>query len=145
MQLQADLAQLGARAPLNGDIQCTDTTAGCITTVLNRMQLVQSTGFLYNCYFFAPGSSTVEDEQRRRFLEQIEQRPPRIFVITDQWCLNLLIGYQKLQQWPVFLQFLNANDTLSRQRAWSGFDKRTYATWPFGYRIYTRQTAASSD
>jgi hypothetical protein len=144
VQLQADLTQLGMRAPLSGNVQCMDTMAGCIT-VLNRMQLVQSTGFLYDCYFFAPGSSAVKDEQRRRFLNQIERRPPQVFVITDQWCLNLPLGYQKLQQWPAFLQFLNANYTLSRQRAWSGFDKRTYATWPFGYRIYTHQATGPRD
>ncbi len=141
VQLQADLARLGTHATLNGSVQCMDTMAGCIT-VLNRMQLVQSTGFLYDCYFFAPGTSTVKDDQRRRFLDQIERRPPQVFVITDQWCLNLPTGYGKLQQWPAFLQFLDENYTLTQQRAWSGFDKRFFFNFTLFYVIYTRQTRA---
>ena len=141
-QLQADLTQVGAQSgtALNRNVQCMDTIAGCIT-VLSRMQLVQSTGFLYDCYLFAPETGTVREAMRERFLAQIRLNPPTVFVVTDNWCLNLPNGYQKLQQWPVFTQFLNANYAVARQRTWSGWNKRTLATWPFGYRIYIRKPA----
>ncbi len=150
-QLQADLTQVRAMlssgsqpgAALDRNVQCMDTIAGCIT-VLNRMQLVQSTGFLYDCYFFAPGSSSVKEDMRTRFLAQIRLNPPKVFVITDNWCLNLPSGYEKLQQWPAFTQFLDANYAIVKQRSWSSWNKRTFATWPFGYRVYVRQTAMAS-
>ncbi len=150
-QLQADLTQVSAtlrsgsqpEAALDRSVQCMDTIAGCIT-VLNRMQLVQSTGFLYDCYFFAPGISSVKEDMRMRFLAQIKLNPPKVFVITDNWCLNLPSGYEKLQQWPVFTQYLDANYAIVQQRTWSGWNKRTFATWPFGYRVYVRRTAAAS-
>jgi hypothetical protein len=137
VQLQADLTAAAPRGGLEGQVQCMDTMAGCIT-VLDRMQLVQSTGFLYDCYFFAPGSSPVKQTMQQRFLAQIRRAPPEIFVVTDQWCLNLPSGYQKLDQWPEFASYLAAHYTLTQQRAWTGWNPRITATYPFGYRLYTR-------
>jgi hypothetical protein len=111
--------------------------AGCIT-VLDRMHLVQATGFLYDCYFFAPGASTVKRAQRQQFLTLVKRDPPWVFVVTDQWCLNLPGGYTKLRDWPEFAAYLDANYTLAQQRAWSGWNPRYTATWPFGYRLYVR-------
>ncbi len=150
-QLQADLMQISATlnsgsqagVTLDRSVQCMDTIAGCIT-VLNRMQLVQSTGFLYDCYFFAPGISSVKEDMRMRFLAQIKLNPPKVFVITDNWCLNLPNGYEKLQQWPAFTQYLDTNYAIAQQRTWSGWNKRTFATWPFGYRMYVRRNAVAS-
>ncbi len=136
VQLQADLTAAKPLAGLDGQVQCMDTMAGCIT-VLDRMQLVQSTGFLYDCYFFAPGSSPVKQALQQRFLAQIRSAPPTIFVVTDQWCLNLPSGYQKLDQWPEFARYLAAHYTLTQQRAWTGWNPRITATYPFGYRLYT--------
>ncbi len=139
VQLQADLTQLQQPgSSLDHQIQCMDTMAGCIT-VLDRMQLIQSTGFLYDCYFFAPGASPVKAALQRRFLAQIERIPPRVFVITDQWCLNLPSGYAKLAQWPGFADYLDTNYTLTKQRSWSVWDPRHLATYPFGYRIYVHR------
>jgi hypothetical protein len=133
-QLEADLQRAGDH-PLSGTVQCMDTMAGCIT-VLQRVQIVQATGFLYDCYFFAPGKSSVKHEMRKRFLSEIEHKAPRIFVITDQWCLNLPGGYAKLADWPEFSQFLTSKYTLAEERIPQPWDHRYRATWPFGYRIY---------
>jgi hypothetical protein len=141
VQLQADLEQLDAgeaHGSLDRQVQCLDTMAGCIT-VLDRMRLVQSTGFLYDCYFFAPGASPVKAAMQQQFLEQIRRAPPRVFVVTDQWCLNLPSGYAKLAEWPAFAAYLTANYTLTEERSWSGWDRRHTATYPFGYRLYVRK------
>jgi hypothetical protein len=141
-QLQLDLQRAGnsrfGNKSLDRQVQCMDTMAGCIT-VLDRMQILQSTGFLYDCYFFAPGPSPVKEEQRYRFLLQIRRQPPKIFVITDQWCLNLHGGYAKLQEWPEFADFLDANYALTEERSPGPWDHRRLATWPFGYRLYVRK------
>ena len=141
-QLEADLARLAATRPrgtLSGQVQCMDTMAGCIT-VLDRMQLVQSTGFLYDCYFFAPGVSPVQSALRQRFLAAITSQPPGVFVVTDQWCLNLPSGYARLERWPAFAAFLADHYTLAQQRSSpAGWSPRYTATWPFGYRLYIRK------
>jgi hypothetical protein len=137
-QLQADLTALAPTLPaggLNKTVQCLDTMAGCIT-VLNRMHLLQSTGFIYDCYLFAPGANPVEQDQRRHFIAQLDAKPPRVFIVTNQWCLNLPNGYKKLDQWPQFSAYLHNYYTLVLERSWRVTSKKRLATWPFGYRLY---------
>jgi len=141
VELQGDLERLEAGpagGSLDRQVQCMDTMAGCIT-VLDRMGLVQATGFLYDCYFFAPGASPVKAALQQQFLAEIRRAPPRVFVVTDQWCLNLPSGYAKLAEWPEFAAYLSANYTLTEERSWSGWDRRYTATYPFGYRVYLRK------
>ena len=143
-QLAADLEHDGAgpiAGPVSGQVQCMDTMAGCIT-VLERLGLVQSTGFLYDCYFFAPGASPVKQRMRQAFWRQITAHPPRLFVVTDQWCLNLPSGYAKLAQWPRFAAYLAHGYNLVQQRSRGTGNWRYRATWPFGYRIYMRRDSS---
>jgi hypothetical protein len=136
-QPEATFGAPGAQG-LQRQVQCMDTMAGCIT-VLDRMQLVQATGFLYDCYFFAPDTSSVQSALRARFLAEIDRHPPGVFVITDQWCLNLPDGYAKLAQWPAFSRFLASRYTLAVQRSWPARNTRNLATSPFGYHLYLRK------
>ncbi len=134
--LQADLRQLGDAASDRG-VQCMDTMAGCIT-VLDRTGIVQTTGFLYDCYFFTPEPSEVKDGLRARFLAQIANTPPRVFVVTDQWCFDRDPSYARLAQWQAFAALLAREYRLVQDRRFSAPDKRL-ATWPFGYRLYLRR------
>ena len=140
VMLQADLNRLGGQA-LSGNIQCIDTVGGCILT-LNRMQLVQSTGFFYDCYLFAPKPSPVQDNYRARFWQALQAHPPKVFVVTDRLCMNVRnSSFNKLQQWPRFDQYLSADYKLLVQRRppnevrwWNE------PTQPTSYRIYVRKT-----
>ena len=141
--LEADLINIGGgpiKQELQRQVQCLDTMAGCVT-VLSRMRLVQATGFLYDCYFFAPGKSPVKDNMRSRFMTTLELHPPRVFVVTDQWCLNLPNGYGKLLEWPDISRVLETQYTLRVERHWSLENTKALATWPFGYRIYVRKAS----
>ena len=138
MMLQADLDSLGGVA-LSGRVQCMDTTAGCIST-LYRMQLVQSTGTLYDCYLFATPQTHVTSELRETFRRQLAERQPDVFVVTNQECLHVASDYRKLSQWPEFQQYLDAHYTLYVER----LPTRRVTWWsqtipPFGYRIYIRK------
>ena len=138
MMLQADLNSLDGAA-LSGRVQCSDTTAGCMTT-LYRMQLVQSTGTLYDCYLFATPQTHVTSELRETFKRQLAQRQPDVFVVTNQECLHVASDYRKLSQWPEFQEYLEANYRLYAER----LPTRRVTWWsqtipPFGYRIYIRK------
>lgn len=138
--LQTDLTRLGGKK-LSGEVQCMDTTAGCINTLYD-MRLVQDTGFLYDCYLFIPQPSPVQQKLRQRFWAAIESKPPEVFVVTDQLCVSRPSNYAKLDQWPQFRGYLDSDYYLYAQRRpnrpvrwWS------HAGRPFGYRIYLRKDA----
>ncbi|MGC1871621.1 MAG: hypothetical protein WA700_11740 [Acidobacteriaceae bacterium] len=138
--LQADLNRLGGRT-LSGNIQCIDTVGGCILT-LNRMQLVQSTGFLYDCYLFAPKPSPVQEDYRARFWRELQAHPPKVFVVTDRLCMNVRgSSFDKLEQWLRFDAYLRADYTLEVQRT-PPHEVRWWnqSTQPTSYRIYVRKT-----
>jgi hypothetical protein len=141
--LQSDLNQLGG-ATLSNHVQCMDTTAGCINT-LYRMNLVQSTGSLYDCYFFAPRQTDVTAEIRTRFWNELQINPPHVFVVSDQFCLGGSKSYNKLGNWPQFSQYLEDNYILLEERTplspvrwWS------VTQAPMGYRVYIRKTPDSA-
>jgi hypothetical protein len=138
-QLRSDLDQAGGAA-LVGDVQCMDTTSGCLMA-LNDLKLRQATGFLYDCYFFSPENNPVKAKLRGEFWRRITDVPPKVFVITDQWCFDQPRGYGKLDQWPEFERFLSTNYSLSMQRECPEKHNRYVATPPstppFGYRIYS--------
>ena len=136
--LQSHLDRLGG-AGLSGQIQCMDMTAGCINT-LYRMNLVQSTGFLYDCYFFAPAQTRATGELRIKFWHAVSLNPPRVFVVSNQFCLGQTPGYSKLQNWQQFDEYLAEHYHITEERIpphlvrwWS----LTQA--PLGYRIYVRK------
>lgn len=136
-QMRWDLNQLGGER-LSGQIQCMDTIAGCLT-ILDRMQLTQATGFLYDCYLLAPQSSPVQEKLREEFWRRLQQRPPHVFVVTNDWCFGLPGGYRKLEQWPALSNLLATDYNLSVQREPKPGNYKNFATWPFGYRIYVRK------
>ncbi len=136
--LQRDLQELPV-PQLSGHVQCLDTTAGCINT-LYQMQIVQSTGFLYDCYLFAPNPSPIQTALRRQFWDAIQNKPPSIFVVTNQLCVNNASDFNKLHLWPQFEQYLNANYVLAVQRTPSAAVRWwSNPRQPYSYRIYSRK------
>jgi hypothetical protein len=141
--LQSDLNQLGGQE-LSNHVQCMDTTAGCINT-LYRMQLLQSTGSIYDCYFFNPEQTAVTAEIRRRFWNELQLNPPRVFVVSNQLCLSGVKTYDKLLNWPQFNQYLTDNYSLLEERTpphpvrwWS------VTLAPASYRVYVRKSLGPS-
>ncbi len=135
--LAGDLAKLGGRS-LDGKVQCLDTFGGCINTLYD-MRIVQSTGFLYDCYLFLPGSSPVVDVYRSRFWAAYEESRPRILVMTNQYCFGAN-SFDKLNEWPLlrneisrsYIQAINWRST-RLQRWWSRAEE------PPEYRVYIRK------
>ena len=111
--LTRDLDELGGAA-LSGHVQCVDMSAGCIKT-LDRMGLVQSTGFLYDLYLLAPEETVYQTQERDRFVRLMLRDPPRVLVITDQDYLFGDRGFAKIERWPEFSRFLADRYSLDRR------------------------------
>jgi hypothetical protein len=139
--LTTDLNVLGGQQ-LSGKVQCLDTIAGCINTLYDN-RLVQSTGFIYDCYLYAPRGTeqmaTIET-YRTDFMQAIEHNPPSVFVVTNQYCQTGPDGYEKLNRWPEIKILLSAHYHLYAER----MPPHEIYWWnrkvpPTGYRIYIRQ------
>jgi hypothetical protein len=144
-QLSADLNRLGGKG-LSGHVQCVDAFSGCIST-LYRMDLVQSTGFLVDFYFFAPRPNAVIDAMRQHFWQDMQQNPPRVFVVSKQVFPTVfsstgepLDTYDKLKRWPQFDDYLTQHYAMAEEHEflrpvlWA-----SHGSHPAGYRIYVRK------
>lgn len=139
--LSGDLKNLGGDK-LSGKVQCLDTTAGCINT-LYRARLVQATGYIYDCYAYAPRGSErmdVVDRYRKAFFAALARNPPDVFVASDQYCQGGEDGYGKLNRWPGIDALIATRYRLYVERVpphnvywWSRVMK------PSGYRIYVKR------
>jgi hypothetical protein len=128
LHLQADLTRLGG-PQLSGRIQCLDMTHGECINALYRLQLVQSTGFIYDFVLFPERSTAVTDALQSRFMRLISARPPCVFVLSEQDWPGGGRGYAQLMRWPAFAQFLQQNYALETQHDEGPADMS-------GYRIY---------
>lgn len=132
--LIADLQRLGA-TNASGSVQCLDTAGSCIQT-LYKERLVESTGFLYDCYFEDPSSPTAR-ALRARFEEAVERTRPQWIIETNSSCFDHPRTFDKYPGWTAFDALLSQHyapvaehDPTHPRRYWSRPDL------PFAYRIY---------
>ena len=137
--LEADLLRVSGAssvAAVNGRVQCLDSISGCIAA-LDSMRLEQATGLLYDEFLFNPGGARVIDEARPRFLAEVQQHPPLMFVVSAPLFPAGPDGYKKLDQWPEFRNWLSAHYALEEERTFTV--PLRVAGWPAvppGYRLY---------
>jgi hypothetical protein len=141
--LEADLRTLDAEKPggagLNGRVQCVDMTSGCLNTLYN-MDLVESTGYLYDCYLFQPRQTAVSAAYREGFWKAIEANPPEVMVVTDQECFSLGHSWKLPLRWPQFAELLQTKYRLVEQR--TPPDRIAWWRHPVeqnSYRLYVRE------
>ena len=99
---------------LSGSIQCLDTFGGCVATLYD-LRVLQSTGFLYDCYLFEKASPEV-DRYRASYWSAYKAKLPQIVVLTDQFCFGDLRGFAKISEWPILRDDLEKNYVM--QSAW---------------------------
>jgi hypothetical protein len=132
--LTADLNRLHEN--LSGRIQCLDGVQECLPT-LYSMQLLPATGMLSDQPLFDSVKVPAVEMLRQRFEKEVTARPPLVFVVVSGFSLASVEGYQKLEEWPAFERWLEANYTLTVERTpphlvrWWG-----RAQQPAGYRLY---------
>ena len=131
-------------------MQCLDQAGGCVD-VFYGMRLVQSSGFLYDCYLFVapPNDSQARNQSwyRSEFARAWERHPPEYLVVTSDEC-GLRppdFSYEKLERWPWLDRRIASEYTIAREQApvdkvaWGGLP-----ALPYGYRIYRRVIEPSS-
>jgi hypothetical protein len=140
VDLQADLARLGGSS-MNHQVQCLDLASGCLAT-LQRMQLIQATGFLYDCYLYSepesPRSITERERYRTRFIQEVTEHPPQLFIITSDNCHHTQnYDYAKLHRFPWLENDLAEHYTLIEDHIPAGLVRWNGKPQPpIGYRIY---------
>ena len=126
-QLEAEIAKLRAEGKDKDKakgIQVMDTSNGALHALYD-LQLVQSTGFLYDFYFYQFPDQPYIQGLRSRFLKEMATSRPDLLVISDQSWPDPQRSYRHIDEWPDFRNLLNA-------------DYRLGAETP-GYRIYVRR------
>jgi hypothetical protein len=144
LTLQSDLQQAARSlnvASLSGQVQCLDTISGCINTLYD-MQLLQTSGFLYDEFLFHPSGPRAISDTRVAFWTAMQAHPPLVLVVSDPLFPSGPDRYAKLEQWPEFFRWLNQEYGLEVERhpslpeRWVG-----NPIVPLGYRIYIRRSA----
>jgi len=147
--LLRDLSAIGPPSSLSGHVQCMDTLGNCLDS-LYAGRIVQSTGFLYDCYLLGGRGSDeyglVTADLRRHFWQEMARNPPRLIVETDSVCYEQARRFDKYSGWPEFQSYLASNYVLMKQSGvqapvhyWS------HPQTPFGYRIYERRADHDAD
>ncbi|MBB5327399.1 glycosyltransferase family 39 protein [Tunturiibacter gelidoferens] len=139
--LRADLNHLGGQSLANR-VQCLDMADGCIPTLYN-MRLVQTTGFIYDCYMLSAQPGPERDHAREAFWQSITKNPPSIFVVSSNDCdpptARPAYDYKKIARWPQFNDYLNANYHLDVERIPPHMvNSGSSSSKPLGYRIYVQ-------
>ncbi|MBW8748147.1 MAG: hypothetical protein JF584_11395 [Acidobacteria bacterium] len=101
--------------------------SGCLSA-LYRLGLVHHTGFLGDFMLFGPAGSQPSAYYRNMFLEEAQHNPPGVIVLTTSG-LAQPESFEKIAQWPQFVEFLNSNYSLDVTRICDPSNSR-------GYRIY---------
>jgi hypothetical protein len=129
--------------PLDRNVQCLDTFGGCINTLYD-MQLVQRTGFLYDCYLYPRAASTNarnnSDAYQVDLIGALERDPPGIFVMTDELCFSNPRNYERLNQAPRLKSLLASQYVLAED--WRPAQKQKWWSrpeYPDGFRVYLRK------
>lgn len=131
--LASDLLQLHAGPE---EVQCMDTVGGCVST-LYRLSLIQSTGFLYDCYAYA-GMEAQRAAYRQAFLAALVAARPRYIVLTSEFCLDAEGKPDRVAAWPSLQQWLDGG--YRPARSWT--PERRLRWWhqpeiPPGYILYS--------
>jgi hypothetical protein len=125
-------------ADLSGGVQCIDTLGGCINTLYD-LKIVQSTGFLYDCYLFLPGHNPVTDQYRAAFWAAFQQARPKVLILTSQYCFGP-DSFQKINTWPQFAD--NLAHSYTQVTEWHPTQQEHWWTrlkTPSQFRIYIRK------
>jgi hypothetical protein len=133
--LAADLRAVNG-GEVNGRVQCLDTIQDCLPT-MDTMRLMPANGILADQALFDPHRLPVVEILRQRFEQAVTARPPLVIVAVSGYFLDGSSGYRKLDSWPGFHRWLDANYTLAVERPSQGEVRWWSRPQPEpGYRLY---------
>jgi len=131
--LEGDLRALGPDH-LQHRVECMDMVDGCMNA-LYHLDIVQWDGMTGDNVLFSRYPSPAVDATRQLFWNSLSANPPAVFVISDEQFLDPA-GFDKLDHWPQFEQFLLSHYALSSAHSFP---------ITVAYRIYVRKPEAPSE
>ena len=138
LQLEQDLRQLGGEQHLQGRVQCFDLVFGCLNALYHD-GIVQNSGFTGDLMFFSGPDTRAARYYREMFWRLAQRDPAEVLVVSNEW-FGQEPSFDKLQRWPQFVAYLDANYTQVLTRRFPSEDSHTPAppTNPHieAYRIY---------
>ncbi len=133
--LAADLRHVNG-GNVSGRVQCLDTVQDCLPTIY-AMRLLPATGIVSDQPLFDPVPAPAVKVFRQRFQREIMARPPLVFVAVSGYFLDSGSDYRKLDTWPAFQHWLDANYTVAAERNSPGVVRWWSRPQPEpGYRLY---------
>jgi uncharacterized membrane protein (DUF485 family) len=127
----ADINRLGGTKALDRQVQCLDTTGGCLDA-LYRLRLVQATGMVYDEFLFNKDvPSAAVERVRMNFIQQMDANPPKVIIATRWLFPSGPSDYRKLDSSPELTELLRQRYVLLEER-----DFGVGETGPLGYRLY---------
>ncbi len=141
LQLERDLDALGGPAALDDKVQCFDLIFGCLNALYHD-HILQNSGFTGDLLLFPDRDSPATQYYRAKFRDLARRNPAQVLVVTNEW-FGQPTSFNKLNTWPEFVQYLDANYTqvLTRSFPYEGFrvpvspDSSDFRE----YRIYIRK------
>ena len=144
LTLEQDLRALGGAPSLDDRVQCFDMVFGCLDA-LYHLGLVENSGYTGDMLLFPSAASPASQYYQARFW-QLAQTDPAAVLVLSNGTMAEPNGYNKLDRWPAFAAYLQAQYTLALERRFPheryGYHdpKADYApTDADSYRIYIRK------
>jgi hypothetical protein len=129
--LRHDLISLGG-SNLSGSVQCITMSPEC-ATALYHLNLLQSTGLVYDYFIFGPSKYPAIAYVRERFWDQFVVNRPRVIILGRWLYPERADDYSKLKRWPAFRDYLRQHYALYAERS---FPPPKRGLLGYGYRIY---------
>ncbi len=105
--LVRDLTDLGGDR-LQGRVVCLDLWNSCLDT-LYRLRLVENTSYTGDMMLFSPTDTPLARYYRDRFMSLQLSNPADVVVLNNQWYLEGRSDFHKLDTWPAYKVWLEAN------------------------------------
>jgi hypothetical protein len=115
----------------DGVYQCIDSVGGCITALVD-LHVEQPTGMMYDEFLFNQNLPVALQHRRDVFFSQLVQRPPSKLIVMAGLFPETKAGYEKLDSWPTFRNWLQSCYALDVERSFP----MSQSNVSLGYRIY---------
>ncbi|HZL29068.1 MAG TPA: glycosyltransferase family 39 protein [Acidobacteriaceae bacterium] len=128
--LDRDLVQLGGDR-LQRKVFCLDVVNSCLNG-LYRLRLLGNNGSTGDLLLFSPTETPLVDYYRNLVWKQQQTDPADVVVLGNEWFLGAKPSFRKLDTWPVYKSWLEANYVDVVERRLPGADAQAY-------RLYLRK------
>ncbi|MBW4040458.1 MAG: hypothetical protein HIU91_16705 [Acidobacteria bacterium] len=130
-----DLESIGGNS-LQGRVVCLDSLNGCLNG-LYRLRMLENTSYTGDMLLFAPVETPLVRHYRDEFLGLQERDPAEVVVLGKEWYVPSNNAYERVDMWPAYKRYLEANYTEVVERRGSELPGS------LGYKLLLRNGSAA--